>query len=85
MQKKQILYPARLSLKAVFRAGLDCDPHLIILEIINDSAYECEVSTLSSRNGKFISYTITAIFKSEESLDNSCAKISEINGFMMMI
>lgn len=43
-----------------------------------------EISTHPSRNGKFISYTVTAYFSSEELLKRICAEISSLEGWMTM-
>jgi putative lipoic acid-binding regulatory protein len=80
--KKEILYPAEIVFKAVFRNM----PYTIdtIKNIIHEHSDEVSVISKESSGGKFISYTITATFQSEEKLNSSCTKITMIEGFMML-
>ena len=81
--KKEIIYPSEIVFKAVFRNN----PYTMdsIKSIIHESATDGTVTNKESSGGKFISYTITAIFQSEEILNATCTKITTLEGFMMMI
>ncbi len=80
--KKEIHYPAEIVFKAVFRNM----PYTMdtIRNIVHEHAVDVVVTSRESSGGKFISYTITATFHSEESLNNSCTNITMIEGFMSM-
>jgi len=80
--KKEILYPAEIVFKAIFRNT----PYTMdtIRTIIHEHAHEVTVTSKESSGGKFISYTITATFHSEERLNSSCTNITMIEGFMSM-
>ena len=81
-QKKEILYPAEIVFKAVFRNM----PYTmdVIKTIVHEHAVDVVVTHKESSGGKFISYTITATFHSEEKLNASCSQITTIEGFMSM-
>lgn len=80
--KKEILYPAEIVYKAVFRNM----PYTMdtIKNIIHEHADSVSVTAKESSEGKFISYTITAVFESEERLNSSCTHITTLEGFMML-
>jgi putative lipoic acid-binding regulatory protein len=80
--KKEILYPAEIIFKAVFRNL----PYTMdtIKNIVHENAANGSVTSKESSGGKFISYTITATFHSEDNLNASCTKIAMIEGFMSM-
>jgi putative lipoic acid-binding regulatory protein len=81
-QKKEILYPAEIIYKAVFRSM----PYTIdtIRTVIHEHAVNVVVTSRESSGGKFVSYTITAVFHSEDDLNASCTKVAMIEGFMSM-
>lgn len=81
-QKKEIIYPAEIVYKAVFRNM----PYTIdiIKNVIHEHAMNGIVTSKESSGGKFISYTVTAVFESEEKLNASCTKVAMIEGFMSM-
>lgn len=81
--KKEINYPAEITFKSVFL--LNPELHEIISGVLVEHSIGGEVSHKPSRNSKFISYTITAEFSSESHLNEVCAKIAAIQGFIMMI
>jgi putative lipoic acid-binding regulatory protein len=83
MMKKEISYPAQITFKSVFRHHPDISG--IIGTILNEHLAEAQVGHRYSKNGKFVSYTITAEFSSESHLNETCARISSIQGFIMMI
>lgn len=80
--KKEIIYPAEIIFKSVFRNL----PYTIdtIRNIVTEHAITGRVTSKESSGGKFISYTITATFESEEILNAACSKIVMIEGFMSM-
>jgi len=80
--KKEIIYPSEIVFKAVFRNM----PYTmdIIKNIIHEHADNVNVTSKESSGGKFISYTVTATFKTEEKLNSSCTQITMTEGFMML-
>lgn len=80
--KKEIIYPAEIVFKAVFRNR----PFTMesIKNVVHEYAVNGIVTQKESSGGKFISYTITATFNSEEILNSTCTKITMIEGFMSM-
>lgn len=81
-QKKEIIYPAEIIYKAVFRNM----PYTMetIRNIVHEHAKDGTVTSKESSGGKFISYTITAVFNSEDDLNASCTKVVMLEGFMSM-
>jgi putative lipoic acid-binding regulatory protein len=81
--KKEIEYPAEITFKSVFTH----DPGLfsVIAAILADHGVDGQVTHKHSTKSTFISFTITADFKSEEHLNQVCGSISAIPGFIMMI
>jgi len=82
MEKKEIIYPAEITFKSVFKNKSYTEE--TIKSILGDININCSINGKESKNSKFISYTITAEFPSEEILDSICKKISTLEGFMMM-
>ena len=80
--KKEIIYPAEIVFKAVFRNR----PYTMetIKSIVSENTTGGSVTSRESSGGKFISYTITATFASEEVLNATCSSIVMIEGFMSM-
>ena len=78
--KKEIIYPAEIIFKAVFRNS----PHTIdvIKNIVHEHSTNGHVTYKESSGGKFISYTITSTFQSEDSLNTTCTRITMVDGFM---
>ena len=79
---KKIIYPAEITFKAVFRNNpftLDAIKNILAKEDINGS-----VNIMPSKNSKFISYTVTAVFPSEDCLNMVCNKISTLEAYMTM-
>jgi len=81
-QKKEILYPAEIVFKAVFRNK----PYTMetIKNIVHEHAVDCNVTAKESSGGKFISFTVVATFHSEDKLNMSCTHITMIEGFMSL-
>ncbi len=81
--KKKIDYPAEITFKSIFMHQPDlCE---IIEAVLVEYGVYGRITHKPSRNGKFISYTITAEFGSESHLDEICTRISSLQGFVMMI
>lgn len=81
--KKEIIYPAEVIFKSVFRNR----PYTMdsIRNILAEhSIPEGKVTAKESSGGKFISYTVTGIFQSEENLNTVCTQITMIEGFMSL-
>lgn len=80
--KKEIIYPAEIIFKAVFRNM----PYTmdIIKNIVSENTTDGRVTSKESSGGKFISYTVTATFGSEDVLNTTCSRILMIDGFMSM-
>jgi len=80
--KKEIKYPAPITFKSVFVDHPDISH--TIRSIFIEHKIECRVTHRFSKNSKFVSYTISAEFASESDLNDICAGISAIQGFIMM-
>lgn len=80
--KKEINYPAEIIFKSIFRNR----PYTMesIRNILAESLVAGEVVHKESSGGKFISYTVTAVFPSEDSLNSICSKITTLEGYMSM-
>ncbi len=80
--KKEIKYPAEITFKTIFSSRDDIVTALDA--ILNARGIAGCITGAMSRNGKFISYTITAEFESEAHLQDICGSISSIGGFIML-
>jgi putative lipoic acid-binding regulatory protein len=80
--KKDIDYPAEITFKSVFTCRNDL--HEVITTLLVEQELDARVNHRPSRNSKFISFTITAEFKSDSHLEQVCSCISSIDGFIMM-
>ena len=80
--KREILYPAEIIFKAVFRN----QPYTMdtLKNIVHEHAVNGSVTHKESSGGKFISYTVIATFHSEDILNAACTKITMIEGFMSL-
>jgi hypothetical protein len=75
-------FPTEVTFKAVFRNTpftLDA-----IRNICAEAELDIEISDRSSRNAKFISYTLTGIFPSDDVLKSVCGKVGALEGFVTM-
>ncbi|HOK03358.1 MAG TPA: DUF493 family protein [Spirochaetota bacterium] len=82
-QKKEIQYPSEIIFKSIFRNS----PYTMdsIKNILAEhSVEEGKVLAKESSGGKFISYTISGVFYSEENLNSLCTQISMLEGFMAL-
>jgi len=80
--KKKINYPAQITFKSIFTH--DARHHQTIETILIEHGAAGRISYRESKKSKFISYTITAEFASESHLNEICAKISALQGFIML-
>jgi len=80
--KKEIIYPAEIVFKAVFKNA----PYTMdtIKNIVHEHSVNGNVTSKESSEGKFISYTVTSTFLSEDLLNLTCTKITMVDGFMSM-
>lgn len=80
--KKEIIYPAEIVFKSIFRNR----PYTMdsIRNILSESSVAGNVAHKESSGGKFISYTVTAVFPSEDMLNSICSKITTLEGYMSM-
>ena len=79
---KDIKYPAEITFKAVFKN--DSNTILKINLIMEKSNIKASITSKESKNGNFISYTITSVFSSNDSLNQLCSEISSLNNFRMI-
>jgi putative lipoic acid-binding regulatory protein len=82
-QEKNIEFPAELTFKAIFRNN----PHTgdsIKNIVLEQGASNLILEKKASSNGNFISYTITAEFPSNETLNRICSMVSGLEGFMTL-
>jgi putative lipoic acid-binding regulatory protein len=80
---KEISYPAEITFKSIFINRPDLA--LLIDELLAERGLSARVTRRTSRNKRFISYTITAEIGSESHLDDLCRRIAALDGFIMMI
>ncbi len=75
-------FPTEVTFKAIYHNS----PHLtdMLNNIFAENNIAPHVNSKTSKNGKFISYTVTAFFQSEEQLKKVCANASSIEGFTTM-
>ncbi len=79
---KEMNYPTEITFKAIFR-NRSCTMDSI-RGILAEEELSAAVTSTPSSGGKFISYTTTAVFASEESLQRVCGRISSLEGYMTM-
>lgn len=79
---KEKEFPREITLKAIFytRAYLKD----MLINICNENNVTAHITEKESKNGKFISYTITAIFDEEAILNAVCNSITHIEGIVTM-
>jgi hypothetical protein len=80
--ERQIDYPTELTFKSVFiNSGPIIEKIRMIMELNCPGA---QVRGMESRNARFVSCTVTAVFDSDEHLRMICGEISGLDGFMTM-
>ncbi len=81
--KKEIPYPAEITFKGFFSYHPEIRD--AVMAALGEDAADATVTLRASKNGKFIACTITAVFESEEILNETCSRVCSIRGFVMMI
>ena len=82
MSQKEIIYPSEITFKAIFKNNkIDVSD---LEKLLFENHLNGQISYKESRTGKFISYTVTAVFPSDESLNYICSHIASFEGFMSM-
>ncbi len=75
-------FPTEIIFKAVFRnIPFVCES---IVQLCAEFGLNATVTERASKHSNFISYTVTAVFPSDEVLQMLCTRIGEIEGFMMV-
>ncbi len=82
MNERKIDWPSEITFKSIFRNKSYIMES--IKSILMENNIKGDVYHKESKNGKFISYTITGTFLSDSELQLICHKISTIEGFMTM-
>lgn len=75
-------FPTEITFKAVFRNNSSTLG--VIQEILNEQGVNAEISMRESKKSTFISYTIVAVFPSEEVLQETCHAVSLVDGFFTL-
>lgn len=75
-------FPTEITFKAIYRFS----PHLMetLRNALHEHGLSAVVESRPSSGGKFVSYTVTAVFESEERLKAVCGVVAAIEGFMTM-
>lgn len=82
-QKNELIsYPAEVTFKSVFRNG--GHTHDSIISIIREYNVEATVENRPSREGKFVSYTVSGVFPSHDVLTTVCSRIASLELYMTM-
>ncbi len=82
MDQKEIIYPTEMTFKAIFRNNkIDVSD---LEKLLFENHLNGKISFKESRTGKFISYTVTAVFPTDESLNHICSQVASLEGFMSM-
>ncbi|HQQ51818.1 MAG TPA: DUF493 family protein [Spirochaetota bacterium] len=75
-------FPREIMFKAIFHNKLFLKEMLI--NICAENTIDAHITERESKQGKFISYTITALFAHEEVLHAICSHITRLDGFITM-
>ncbi|HOF12860.1 MAG TPA: DUF493 family protein [Spirochaetota bacterium] len=75
-------FPREITFKVIFYNKLFVKEMLI--NICADNTIDAHITERESRQGKFISYTITAMFAEEKLLHAICSHITQLDGFITM-
>ncbi len=82
-QRKEIDFPAELTFKAIFRNRAHTADSIRSI-LAEQGADDFTLYKKASSNGNFISYTITARFPSDDTLNRICSMVSGLEGFMTL-
>jgi len=80
--EKEIHYPAELTFKVIFRNNRTGSDDIRLL--LTEKGIAGTVTSRESSGGKFVSYTVTGVYRSGEALDTVCGSITRLEGFMSM-
>ncbi|HNR88585.1 MAG TPA: DUF493 family protein [Spirochaetota bacterium] len=75
-------FPTEVTFKAVFRSSPFTRD--TIRSLVLEHNVDPEISQRESREGRFVSITVTAVFPSEKVLQAVCANIAALDGFVTM-
>lgn len=75
-------FPVEITFKVICRNMPDLRG--MIRNLIDEHRLKPEISERESSGGRFISFTITALFPSEEVLNSICSRIASLNGVLTM-
>ncbi len=80
LQEKEIDFPAEITFKTIIRNS----PHTLdsLKSLMTANEIDANIREQPSKAGKFISYTVTAEFKSNDELNKVCTLVSQVDGFM---
>jgi len=75
-------FPTEVTFKAVFRNR----PYTMetLKNLCGEAGLDAVVIGKESRNGNFISFTVTAVFPDETTLKNLCGTVGTLEGFYTM-
>ncbi len=76
------IFPKEVTFKVIFRNNILQKYELI--DCLSADLGKFELSEKESSHSKFASFTITAVFNSDDQLKDVCGRVAEINGFMTM-
>ena len=81
-QKSLPDFPAEVVFKAVFRNR----PYIMeeLKTVCGEAGIDAEITDRVSRNGTFISFTITAVYPADEILKSVCSRVGALEGFYTM-
>ncbi len=82
LNEKEISYPAEVVFKAIFRNREFTLQTLTT--ILTENNITGKIDSRESKNGKFVSFTISGTFCSKEELNSVCTKVTMVEGFMSM-
>ncbi len=71
-----------LTFKSVFMNNEGTSDRIEVL--MAEQGITGSITSRESRENRFISYTVTAEFKSEDILNELCTRISDLQGFIML-
>jgi len=75
-------FPREITFKVIFHNTLFLKEMLI--NICAENTIDAHITERESKQGKFISYTITAMFAEEKLLHAICSHITQLDGFITM-
>lgn len=75
-------FPTEVTFKAVFRNR----PYTMetLKNLCQEAGLDAQISDRGSSKGNFISYTVTAMFPSDDVLKSLCSRIGQVEGFYTM-